>query len=174
MLNSPIQQQFYSVLFMHEWTLMYICACLVETSLHQLFCSVRRHYFWHTVQCSSVKTGQLFDRDFRPLVATAEVVERCKVQQGSVRWCGAGWVIPPTSLYSCCPEGRCHCSSAKLHESVREWGWDVDLSPFNQLILCFCCSLIYAETFCRWPLSYNTWWTTPTRMGRQKLILLIF
>lgn len=38
---------------------------------------------------TSVQTAQLFHQSCRPLVATAEVPERCKVQRGSV-WRGLG------------------------------------------------------------------------------------
>lgn len=42
--------------------------------------------FWHDVKCTSVETGQLFHQYCRPLVVTAEVLERCKVQRGRVWW----------------------------------------------------------------------------------------
>lgn len=40
-------------------------------------------------ECTSAESGQLFHQYCRPLVATAEVLERCKVQRGSV-WSGLG------------------------------------------------------------------------------------
>lgn len=40
-------------------------------------------------ECPSVEAGQLFHQDCGPSVVTAEVLERCKVQRGSVR-CSLG------------------------------------------------------------------------------------
>lgn len=88
-----LPQQLYhrKVAFNHNTfidSFLHFCACLVETSPHQLFCFTRRHCcFWH--KAASVESGQLFHQYCRPLVATAEVLERCKVQRGSV-WSGLG------------------------------------------------------------------------------------
>lgn len=57
---------------------MYACTLyfLFKTSPHQFFLSQSAS--------TSVQTAQLFHQSCRPLVATAEVPERCKVQRSSV------------------------------------------------------------------------------------------
>lgn len=64
------------IFFKNMW--MYACTpyFLFKTSPHQFFLSQSAS--------TSVQTGQLFHQSCRPLVATAEVPERCKVQRSSV------------------------------------------------------------------------------------------
>lgn len=65
-----------SFFFKNMW--MYACTLyfLFKTSPHQFFLSQSAS--------TSVQTAQLFHQSCRPLVATAEVPERCKVQRSSV------------------------------------------------------------------------------------------
>ena len=87
--------------------------------------------------------------------------------------CVAAWVIPPTSLYSCCPEGRqtpgqlvslflrqSHWVTAKNGAEI----W-IFCSLFHQFVHCF---LIYFVTSC-------SYWLSPTATKRgSRWAVLIF
>lgn len=105
-------------------------------------------------ECTSVETGQLFHQCCRPSVVTAEVLERCKVQRGSVR-CGPGWSLPRLFTHAA-PEKEADTQPTGVtvpppeplsrHEDGAEI-WIFALL-FNG---CFCGLLIYFAT------SYSYW-----------------
>lgn len=125
-------------------------------------------------ECTSVETGQLFHQYFRALVVTAEVLERCKVQRGSV-WRRLG--DPSHVLLLMLSRGEVDTQPTGVTVPLPNWlsqyetgaeMW-VCWSPHHQLILCLSGLLTYFATSCSyWP---STWLQhiTPTLMERQKL-----
>lgn len=124
-------------------------------------------------ECTSVETGQLFHQSFRPSVATAEVLARCKVQRGSVsRRLGdpshvlllmlsrgevdtqpTGVTLPPPNQLS------------QYENGAETWICLVFFPPFHQRILCFCGLLIYLVA---WFSFWHRWG------GKKKQILRFF
>lgn len=114
-------------------------ACLVETSPHRLSHFTLRHCCFH--QKVDVPESRAANCSSRTVGLWWRLLESRGGVKCSVAVCATGWVIPPTSLYSCCPEGRqrpgqlASTPSARANESP--WNQDRDLHLFALLFPSF-------------------------------------
>lgn len=144
------------------YTCPHFCTCLVETSPQQLLCFTHQRCLARS-ECTSVGTGQLFHQYCRPLVVTAEVLERCKVQRGSV-WCRLGDPSHVSLLMLSRGEVDTQPTGVTVPRpnslSHREYGAETQIcwSPFHQLYFIFvvCCFILQHLVVFHCTHRYNT------------------